>query len=457
MSSLSSDDDRVRKMLIRETDYGDPVMVRILLRNGTDLNRQYTVLGKTALTMACDAMGNLEVLRVLLKHDTVDVNCPDSEGERALIVASRSGNLGRRSRASKTRQSGFEHPGLYSRVKSPRFWKRGYRSRVVEARRFQHKPPLGAIYGAIRELLKFDIVDVNVQDQDGQTALTRACVAGKASVLDELLKHDRVDVNIQDSSGHTALTMACEMNNSHIIRKLLIRDKVDVNLRDCRGRTALVISCSLENWEMVSLLLRRGDVDVSCQNELGETVLMVIASSRGGSDATRELLKRNTVDVNCRDRNGRTALIRASSAGNLEVIRELLKHDELNVNAKDHKGRTAFYWASPNNHWGVYDALLEYDEVDVNAKGAHGNTALIWACLKGRLDIVCKLLKDGRVDASLRNKAGSTALDVSRNLELIEITACLEEHAKSGLRRKWEANVEIDRKKKQSRRGYLVE
>jgi ankyrin repeat protein len=217
-------------------------------------------------------------------------------------------------------------------------------------------------------------------------------------VVRKLLLHDTVDVNCQARNGRAALSMACDARSHDVVRELLKHNKMHVNCRDGPGDTALTMACKPNNVHFVWELVDRDD----------------------GSGLFKLVYRR---------------------VENLNMIREVLEHDKVDVNAKDHGGRTALYWASYSGLWGAIEILLQYDEVDVNAKGAHGNTALVWACLKGRLDIVCKLLKDGRVDTSIRNKAGSTALDVARNLELIEITSCLEEHDKSCLRRKPEVKI----------------
>ncbi len=335
-------------------------------------------------------------------------------------------------------------------------------------------------------------VDVNCPELNGDTALIMASARENVDAVSELLKHDKVDVNCQNRHGDKALTMACKINNLDIVCELLNHEQADVNLRDrdnciphgklghCSrvvetrrygrkrpGWTALAHSCSrTENMDVVRKLLLHDTVDVNCQARNGRAALSMACDARS-HDVVRELLKHNKMHVNCRDGPGDTALTMACKPNNvhfvwelvdrddgsglfklvyrrvenLNMIREVLEHDKVDVNAKDHGGRTALYWASYSGLWGAIEILLQYDEVDVNAKGAHGNTALVWACLKGRLDIVCKLLKDGRVDTSIRNKAGSTALDVARNLELIEITSCLEEHDKSCLRRKPEVKI----------------
>jgi ankyrin repeat protein len=146
--------------------------------------------------------------------------------------------------------------------------------------------------------------------------------------------------------------------------------------------------------------------------------------------------KDGRVDVNADDHLGRTALICASYRGHVAVVCELLKHEKLDVNAKDVNGRSAFFWVSYRGQLPVIHEFLKFSEVNVNVNvnvntvGAKGNTALMWACLRGHSSMVSELLKFTLIDVHTKNKAGSTALDITGELELVEIAKCLEEHTR---------------------------
>ncbi|KAI2500210.1 methyltransferase [Fragilaria crotonensis] len=429
------------------------IVRELLIHDKVDVNRRDRY-GNTALILA-SRQGQLCMVRELLKHDKLDVNVRDNEGCTSLMAA-----LSRRVNWSTAREL-LKHDDMNVNVQDGR----GDTALTILVYRCKNVDTLDMM----RLLLKQDGVNVNCQNDRGFTALMIASSLGYLEATRELLKLQTVDVNCQDIHGRTALIRACSAFNLDVIRALLEHNKVDVNCQDNNGNTALILACVeycyrsafvTSGFDMIRVLLRKESLNVNCQNELGETAV-TIAISNDSLGLLNELLKLESLDENCQDKYGSTVLTWACSTGNLDVLRVLLKRDELDVNAKDQKGRTAFYLASSKYHWDVIDVLLEYEPVDVNAKGSLGNTTLIWACIRGRLDIVCKLLEDGRVDMSIRNKAGSTALDVARNLDLIEIAACLEEHDKSCLRRKWnptitDGGVELERTKKKSRREYYL-
>ena len=107
----------------------------------------------------------------------------------------------------------------------------------------------------------------------------------------------------------------------------------------------------------------------------------------------------------------------------------------MDVNAKDCLSRTALILVSSEYDFSspysaVYHDLVNHDRVDVNATDLKGRSAFFWASYQGHSKMVSELLKSPLIDVHAKNKAGSTALDIARELELVEITKCVEKHAK---------------------------
>ena len=69
--------------------------------------------------------------------------------------------------------------------------------------------------------------DVNVQDQDGWTALMRAACDGHDKCVDTLIRAG-ADVNVQNNSGHTALMFAASHYYFNKCTKLLIQAGAEV-------------------------------------------------------------------------------------------------------------------------------------------------------------------------------------------------------------------------------------
>ncbi len=84
----------------------------------------------------------------------------------------------------------------------------------------------------IRKLLKMPLIDVNVADNDGYTALVWAARNGRVEIVKELLKNEKVDVNAADNDGYTALMWAA--SNGKVEIPQLIANKLGLDIEVTR-------------------------------------------------------------------------------------------------------------------------------------------------------------------------------------------------------------------------------
>lgn len=62
-------------------------------------------------------------------------------------------------------------------------------------------------------------------------------------------------VNMQDNNGQTALHMAVKRNDSKLVKSLLTNEHIDINtIRDDNGRTAFDIARDIGNTEIITML-----------------------------------------------------------------------------------------------------------------------------------------------------------------------------------------------------------
>lgn len=81
----------------------------------------------------------------------------------------------------------------------------------------------------IKVLLEFG-ADPNIVNRDDISPLVIAAHRGYLDVVDELLKYDQIDVNVQDSRGRTALMVACSEDRKAVVRRLLKCQLIKLNL-----------------------------------------------------------------------------------------------------------------------------------------------------------------------------------------------------------------------------------
>jgi len=95
-------------------------------------------------------------------------------------------------------------------------------------------------------------VDVNLQDEDEETALILASVEGHIEIV-KLLIEAGADLNIKSRYGKTALMWTSQYGHTEIV-KLLIDAGVDLNIKDIDGKTALDFASDKGHTEIVKLL-----------------------------------------------------------------------------------------------------------------------------------------------------------------------------------------------------------
>lgn len=96
-----------------------------------------------------------------------------------------------------------------------------------------------------------------------RTALSQAAFSGKESIVRLLLDTGKVDVNIQDEKGDTPLLYAIAEGHEDTVKLLLKQDMIGVNIGNKEGETPLTSAVAYGRTEIVELLLGTGKIDFS--------------------------------------------------------------------------------------------------------------------------------------------------------------------------------------------------
>ena len=206
--------------------------------------------------------------------------------------------------------------------------------------------------------------DVNLQDEDGGTALHFACRSHTSLEILSCLIENGASINACTNCKVTPLMMAVENCHKDVV-SFLIEHEANVDLQDEDGDTALhfacnsdhasleILSCLIENGAsinactdckitplmmavqnchkyVVSYLIEHG-ANVDLQDEDGDTALHYVAYQESRVDKTETFLTLSTAGASCLCKNskGLTPLLVASGQGLTEVVESLIQQPEM--------------------------------------------------------------------------------------------------------------------------------
>ncbi|XP_057437746.1 protein VAPYRIN-like [Lotus japonicus] len=195
--------------------------VKLLLANGARTDIRNGRDGDTALHVAA-VTGEESVIRTLLQKGA-NKDVKNGQGKTAYDVAAENGQ-----------------------------------KRVFDALRLGDGLCVAARKGEVGEVVRLleGGAVVNGRDQNGWTALHRACFKGRVEAVRVLLEKG-AEVDAADRDGYTALHCAAEAGHADVA-EVLVKKGVDVEARTNKGVTALQIAETLHYVGITRILLNSG-------------------------------------------------------------------------------------------------------------------------------------------------------------------------------------------------------
>jgi len=181
------------------------------------------------------------------------------------------------------------------------------------------------------------LVDVDVQDQWGSTALMHAVNKRHTSLVLMLLSKG-ANIDKQDYRGITCL-MEASWNRHIDMVKLLLKNGANINLTDERDYTALMQAAEEGHHQVVQLLIEAG-ADLNKQ-EKKRNYTALMWSVVEGHPAVVQYLVGAGADLNIQDKYGFTALMQAARTRFLAAVLVLVGTGA-DLDIKDKKNRTVY-------------------------------------------------------------------------------------------------------------------
>ncbi|KAJ5820254.1 hypothetical protein N7474_005845 [Penicillium riverlandense] len=292
---------------------------------------------------------------------------------------------------------------------------------------------LAAAHGnleVLRYLLTIEEANPNLRDRRYmRPPISWAVRAGHIFVVAALLDDDRVDVNLQDNMGNTALMIAIN-HRPGLVTLLLCSGRADPRVPNRQGATALSSAARNRNADVglllathLDLILDGHDTAEDCQH------VFFFAASTGHVDTVKYLVSAHGDKLKPNGKSDeyvRGAFWAAASSRRVEVIRFLLSWKATDPNLRNPwRLHTPLFAAAMNGHEDVVDVLMESERVDPEIPDVYGVTPLGTAADRGHEDIVKRLLTGKRrADPNARDENGQTPLfsaAFSGHLDVVQI------------------------------------
>lgn len=234
---------------------------------------------------------------------------------------------------------------------------------------------LGPLYAEM--LAEFADTNVNIQDNQGRTALHWACVEALPDMIGLCLSIAEFNTGLRDNDGFTAFDLALRTGHDFLpnlfyssmletdesspqaalLRVLtLSSDESSAQYRPLFPGEALFPPVVDRNSPLVVALLGRG-VDLTTRDEAGNTVLHMAAGQVDNVDMVTRLLNAGS-DINAVGNRGFTPLHNAVRSKDLGMV-ELLLHRKADVSITDNDNVSALDWAVQNGQLGIAHVLQQ--------------------------------------------------------------------------------------------------
>ncbi len=392
-------------MLLKAARDGDGELVKVFLDTGADVNYAEEV-GETPLYWAA-RNGHALNVQLLLRSSEVEVNLKDKEGKTPLHWAT--------DMLDKTEPYLDAHGNFLMisemLIEDPR-------TDVNVPNSDGTKVIILAASKGWTRVVKALLNRRDLDPTETDDALYWATINARPDIVKILLRRGGFDVNSKTPEGKTALHFAVEKYGTtepyydykakylEAAQALIAHPETDINLPDGDGKTVFAKAAANGWTPIVEALLTRQDLQAACDCDSSHSGVFAEAAGKGHSGVTGLLLKHNCSGQRCQ-----SALFLAASKGHPEVVSQLMRSGA-DPNWTDRTGKSALIAAAEGygNTPSYYDEKAEYlkvvdllagdSDTNVNYVDDDGHTVLLGSAANGWAPVVQLLLKRKDIDVN---------------------------------------------------------
>ncbi|XP_077086187.1 transient receptor potential cation channel, subfamily N, member 1 [Siphateles boraxobius] len=389
----------------------NPQVVQMLLGFGAHVQLRGGKAQETPLHIAARVEGGVRAAEMLLKSGA-DVNAEQENGETAMHVAARHGDL-------EMMQVLIQEGGDVT-------WK----SKIDEnslhvAVRHCHAPVVEEILNSLtnersRQEAELCVCEGN---QIGETPLHLAAQLRRDSVhqtdedtciIKTLMEHHADITAVTRQSGETPLHYSARVGNTAVLQEMLSNVPTNqlqtaINKHTKSGWSPLLLAADQGHTEVVRVLLHN-NARVDVFDEEGKAAIH-LAAERGHQDIVDILLSHKAF-VNAKTKLGLTPVHLSAQSGSARLVRLLVETHQASVDALSLRKQTPLHLAAVGGQLDVCRSLLNLN-TDITAADIHGQTPLHLAAESDHSEVVKLFLRHRPELATLANMEGATCAHIA--------------------------------------------
>ena len=215
-------------------------------------------------------------------------------------------------------------------------------------------------------------------------------------VKDFIMQHNKeqIDINLQDEDGFSALRYAIVNNNIKLIKLLIDNFKNQINKNQINSSNPV-------HPPLMHLVCYRNNIDIA---------KLLIDNFK------------DQIDINFQDRCDRrkTALMCVDNDDDAELFKLLIDNfkDEIDINLRDIYGGTVLHYAINNDHDNITQVIIDNfkDEIDINILSCNLHSVMHITCLRNNINVLKLLIdnfKDKIDNINLQDEDGFTCLHLA--------------------------------------------
>lgn len=248
--------------------------------------------------------------------------------------------------------------------------------------------------------MKYKKLNVNLTDQDGNSALNLAAAEGHHLIVEALLNDKRTDISVVNNVGENALQCSAQSSTIEAMKYILSTKRYDENYQDEEGHNLLHYAACNKNPEFLEYVLQNTSIDINSLSKSNQTPMMAAILHECEDNAIR-LIDSNLSLV---DSENECVLHMACDEEMQTLVGEILKRRPDLVRNRTNVFLTPLHVACMKTNIEIIKMIIGTEGVEINAIDAQGRTPFHHACLQGKKPILIYLINYPGLELDIKDE-----------------------------------------------------